>query len=461
MDKWLNNANVSKVIALVLAIILWAIVHLDDNAAPPQVASLTEVKVIDNVKIQAVGLDTSRFILHKMTPEVVRIQVKGKNSAFASAMPEDYRVKMDVTGLDEGTHTVNLTAELPNGLQLVSMSPTSVQVELEEMQTKEMDVNITTTGSPAKGYTAGQPIISPTNRVHVTLPASQMKDVQSVSATINIDGVESSVKQKRLKLTVYDKSGHEMKDAILTPPVVEVEIPITKPFKSVPLQINFVGKLPDGLAISSFKQSTNQVAIYGPQNVLDGIDFYDSIQIDLSTLTETTTLSLPLPIHGKVEKIEPSSVNFEITIVPAVQRKLDKVPITLNGLNDQLKATIQEPANKVMSVTLEGAPDLVNSLTTKDVQLIANLSDLPPGVHQVALQVNSPNFIRHVDAGQLYVKVLIEDKKSSPTGTKGETVEPKQPDSLPVDTGETPPPTAEPNPNETDHTANNGTDVVE
>jgi YbbR domain-containing protein len=426
------------------------------------VASLIDVKVIDDVKIQTVGLDTSRFILHKITPEVVRIQVKGKTSALTSAMPEDYRVKLDVTGLDEGMHTLSLTTEMPKGIQLISMSPSSVQVELEERQTKEMDVSITTTGSPAKGYTAGQPIISPTNRVHVTLPASQMKDVQSVSATINIDGVVNSVKQKRLKLTAYDKTGHEMKDAIITPPVVEVEIPIAKPFKSVPLQINFVGKLPDGLAISSIKQSANQVAIYGPQNVLDGIDFYDSIQIDLSKLTETTTLSLPLPVLGKVEKIEPSSVNFEITIVPAVQRQLDMVPITLNGLNEQLKATIQEPASKVMSVTLEGAPDLVNSLKPEDVQLIANLSDLPPGVHQVALKVNSPNFVRQVNTEQLYVKVLIEDKISKPTDSKGQPETPKPPtESLPVDTGETTPPTTDPNPPETDHAANNGTDIKE
>ncbi|WP_152395389.1 CdaR family protein [Paenibacillus guangzhouensis] len=436
MDKWLNNANISKVIALLLGILLWAIVHMDDRS-PNQVSSLVDVKVIDDVRIQTVGLDQSRYILKQMTPEVVRIQVRGQTSALTSAMPEDYRVSLDLTGLGEGKHDIDLTYEMPKGIQLVSMVPSRVTVEIEEMQTKEMDVSIKTTGTPAKGYTVGQPIISPTNRVHVTLPASQMKDIHSVSATLPIDGEQKSVKQKRVKLTAYDKTGHEMKSAIITPPVVEVEVPITKPFKTVPLQINFIGQLPEGLAISSFTPSTNQVAIYGPQDVLDSIDFYDSIQIDLSQFKESTKLTMPLPVLGKVEKIEPNSVNFDITIVPAVQRVLDKLPITLTGASDQLKASIEEPASKSMSITVEGAPDVVNSLKAGDVQVIANLSDLPPGTHQVALQVNLPNFIRRVDPGTIYVKVLIEDKKATPTTKTEPEIKTDQPvDGKPTDTPE-------------------------
>lgn len=421
MDKWLNNSNISKVIALVLALILWAIVHLDDTAAPTQVAALEDIKVIDDVKIQAVGLDSSRYILHKITPEVVRIQVKGKSSALASAMPEDYQVKVDVTGLGEGTHSLDLTTLLPKNIQLVSMVPAHVQVDIEALQTKEMDVTIKTTGTPTQGYTVGQPIITPSGRVHVTLPQSQMKDISRVGATLNIDKVSEAVKQKRLKLTAYDKDGNEMTDAVIAPAVVEVELPITKPYKSVPLQISYIGSLPEGLAISSLKQSANQVALYGPQSALDPIEFYDSVQIDLSKLKASTTLTIPLTSPNKVEKIEPTSVNFEITIVPSTERKLDELPIALNGGNDQMKATIQEPATQKISVTLAGAPDIVNSLTTADVQLIADVSNLPPGLHDVPLIVNVPSFVRIVDADQLRVKVLITDSQVHATGTEEQT----------------------------------------
>ncbi|MBJ8192948.1 hypothetical protein JDS79_40110, partial [Bacillus cereus] len=94
-----------------------------------------------------------RYILKQMVPEVVRIQVRGQSSALTSAMPEDYRVSLDLTGLGEGKHDIDLTYVMPKGIQLVSMVPSRVTVEIEEMQTKEMDVSIKTTGTPAKGYT--------------------------------------------------------------------------------------------------------------------------------------------------------------------------------------------------------------------------------------------------------------------------------------------------------------------
>lgn len=415
MDKWLNDSNISKIIALALAIILWAVVHFDEDT-PNKVASLINAKVIEDVKIKPTGLDDRRYILKSIEPEVVRIQVRGQRSALTSAMPENYKVKLDLTGVGEGTHTLNLTYDFPSGIQLVTMEPSIVTVQIEELQTKEVDINIVAEGKPAKGYKAGTPIILPTNRAHVTLPKSRLKDVQTVSATINIEDKDASVKQKRVKLTAYDKAGLEIKDAIITPPVAEVEIPITKPFKSVPLQISYIGALPQGLAIASMEPDINQVALYGQQDVLDQMEFYDAIQVDLSQLTESSTITMSLPVPAKVEKIEPSVVHFNVKVVPAVQKVLDKVPITLSGESDQLKVAIVNPESKHMSLTLEGAPSLLNALKVEDVQLIANISDLPPGTHQVALQVNLPNFIHRVDTGTLYAMILIEEK-ATPTGT--------------------------------------------
>ena len=96
-----------------------------------------------------------------------------------------------------------------------------------------------------------------------------MDEVASVGGTISVDGEEETVNEKKMKVVVLDKNGNEMSDAVVNPSVVEVEIPITKPFKKLPLQVGFIGKLPDGLAMASFKQSVDTVTVYGPQDVLD------------------------------------------------------------------------------------------------------------------------------------------------------------------------------------------------
>lgn len=425
MDKWLNNTNAIKIAALLLGILLWAVVHLDEEAPPNKVSTLVETKVIDNVKIIPTGLDEQRYLLNSLEPQVVRIQVRGQRSLLSSATPDTFRVNLDLRDVKEGTHTISLTTDLPYGLQLVAMEPSAAVVEVEELQTKEFDVNITTEGTPADGYKAGTPIVQPSNRVHVTLPTTLMPNVASVNAVINIEGVSAPVKQKRVKLTAYDKAGRAIPEAVLTPPTLEVEVPVTRPFKTVPLQVNFVGDLPAGQAIASFEPNVHQVALYGPQSELDKLDFYDSIQVDVGKLKQSGTMSVKLPVPPNIEKIEPSVVQFDVKIVDAAEKELTNVPIAISGESDQLKATLAEPAGGQLNLKVIGAPELLNALEPDDVQLIANVSGLPPGNHQVPLVVNLPNFVKRADSGKIYATVLLEEVDSTPvtappdSGNKG------------------------------------------
>lgn len=425
MDKWLNNTNAIKIAALLLGILLWAVVHLDEEAPPNKVSTLVETKVIEDVKIIPTGLDERRYLLNALEPQAVRIQVRGQRSLLNSATPDNFKVNLDLRDVKEGTHTLSLTTDLPPGIQLVAMEPSMAVVEVEELQTKELDVNITTEGTPADGYKAGTPIVQPSNRVHVTLPKTLMPNVASVSAVINIEGVTAPVKQKRVKLTAYDKAGRAIPEAVLTPPTLEVEVPITRPFKTVPLQVNFVGELPAGLAISSFEPNVHQVALYGPQSELDKLDFYDSIQVDVGKLKQSGTMSVKLPVPPNIEKIEPSVVQFDVKIVDAVEKELTNVPIAISGESDQLKATLAEPAGGQLNLKVIGAPDLLDALEPNDVQLIANISGLPPGNHQVPLVVNLPNFVKRADSGKIYATVTLEEVDSSPvtappdSGNKG------------------------------------------
>lgn len=417
MDKWLMNNTSSKIIALVLGVLLFAVVHKQDpnvNTHQP----LYETKEIQAVQIVTQGLDEKQYVINRLEPSTVRIQVEALRSRMSSILTENYKVILDVSGYEAGTHTIPLKYELPDGVKLVSMQPSAVTVELEEVQTKQFDVTIKTKGTPQDGYTAGTPIITPSNRVHVTLPTSEMDNVQSVSAMINIDQANESVIQKQVKLTAYDKAGNVMKNAVIEPSVMQVEIPISKPFKSVPLQLTVRGNLPAGLAVGSVEPSVNQVTLYGPQEDLDQIEFYDGLQIDLSTFKAAGTynVNLKLTLPSNLEKMEPSAIDVKVVIVAEKERVISNVPITLAGRNDKLKTTITEPASRSYDVKVVGAPDLVDALSASDIQLIANVNDLPPGNHRVTLQVNLPRFVRLVNNPTFYAVILIEDK-DVPAGT--------------------------------------------
>lgn len=421
MNKWLMNNNVVKIVALVLGVLLFVIVHKDDLATTTSPPSLIESRWIDNVQVRVIGLDTKQHAIKSMKPYRVRIQIRGKRTAITSTLPENYKAILDLTGYDKGKQIVQLNHQLLPGIDFISMQPSRVVVELEDVQTKEFEVQIRTKGTPANGYNIGTPIVKPAGRVDVTLPASRMAKVKSVMGIVNIDKVNEAVIKKQVKLNAYNAEDNKaIEKAILTPSSVEVEIPIIKPFKVVPLQVNLRGQLAEGLAVSSFIPDVNQVTLYGPHEALNSIEHFN-VGIELHQLYTAGMhkLKVPLTPPANIEKIEPSEIMFNLQISGLKQRTLINVPISLTGGSDHFAATITEPTTRKIDVIVTGAPDLIDKLKTDDIQLIANVNDLSPGEHTVNLQVHLPRFVQRVSQTPLTVKVDIKDKEAPVTTSPG------------------------------------------
>jgi YbbR domain-containing protein len=261
--------------------------------------------------------------------------------------------------------------------------------------------------------------VKPNNRVHVTLPKDLMEKVGFVGGKLSVDGEEETVNEKKLKVLVLDKNGKEIKEAQVNPSVIEVEVPITKPFKKLPLQIGFIGKLPDGLAISSFTPSVEQITIYGPQDELDKYEFYDGINIDLSKLTKSGSMELDIPPEDGIATVDPPKVTINYTIVPSETKVLPQQAVTLIGLSDGLKAKLAIPADGTLDVPIKGAPNVLAEVGSKDVQLIADLSGLGPGSHVVPLDVHLPRFVEQASDHPLSITVEITDGTSAAGSTDG------------------------------------------
>ncbi|WP_287021173.1 CdaR family protein [Cohnella sp.] len=449
MDKWLNHPTAMKLVALALGILLWAVVHFPEannmSATPP---SQLQTKTISDVKVQYYGLDERSFVLQKIEPKTVKMVVRGTKSDLLKLGAEDYKVQVDLSTVTAGEHTLNLWANLPRGIDVVSLSPTSVTVFVEELQTKEFEAKVTVTGTPAQGYKAGTPILSPTNRVHVTLPESQMSRVDHVGASVSVEGQSKNIKNKSVKLQAFDKNGNVIEGAQIDPAVLEVEVPITNPFKTVPLQFKLVGSLPSGLSISRFRPKTEQVTIYGPQVELDKIEFIEA-DLKLDDLTKSKEVTIPLTAPPNIMAISPTEVTVSVEVVLSQTRTLQGLPVSIEGLADGLDVKITDPSTGVVDITLKGAPAMLDSLQPGDVDVVADLSGRGPGVHTVPLVVNTPRFIDQA-GGNVSVTVEITDPKAA-------TAPPREPSAEQgggsLDSGaedgtnqntESPPPDAEP-----------------
>ncbi|MFC5470366.1 YbbR-like domain-containing protein [Cohnella suwonensis] len=430
MDRWLNHPTASKLVALGLALLMWAVVHFDpDEPSPNNVTSLNETKVIDDVIVQAYGMDEKNYVLLSLEPQKVKLTVRGTRSALASAQPNEYRLKVDLRTVGEGQHTLPLVEDLPPGITSVSMSPSTVVVDIEALQIKEFEVAIQTQGAPAKGYKVGTPILMPGNRVHVKLPKSQLEKVDRVGATISVEGEKETIKNKSVKLAAYDKDGNPFPEAVIDPAVLEVEVPITNPFKTVPLQLKLVGHMKPGLSIASFKPDVEQVTVYGPQEALDTIEFVEA-NIQLDALTASGKVTVPLIIAPPLIEVSPAKAEVTVEVLLSATRTLEGLPITLSGLGEGLKATITDPAAGKADISIQGAPALLDRLSPGDVDVIADLSGRGPGIYTIPLIVNLEKFMELAGGTQ---NITVEIVDAAPASTSPDEGNANGSEGTPVD----------------------------
>ncbi|MBU5349158.1 CdaR family protein [Paenibacillus lautus] len=432
MDKWIKNNTASKLIALAVSILLWAMVHMDSGTpAPP--TTFYDTKVIEGVEIQTYGFDDSEYALTGIDKDRVNLEVRGKKSNI-SLLTDDYKVKLDLSNVKEpGTHTLPLTPSIPSGVEMVSMEPSVVTVTVEARVSKSVTVSIGTKGEPAKDYRAGTPVLIDPRQVTVTLPESSMANLGQVKGNVELDGAKEKITEKRVKLTAYDKEGNAMEDAVIEPATVAAEVPIEPAFVTLPLELQYTGRLPEGFVLSKVEQKVKEVKLFGSKEALAGAETYIEATINLGEVRNsgTTVLTADLTPPEGFEKIEPSSVTVDVTAVSHGERVITGIPITLKGVASGLDAVITDPKTKTISLTLTGAPDLLNSLEPTDIGAEANATGLKAGVHEIPLQITLPNFINRTDSERPVVKVELKDNSkpvtTEPDTSKNEGTEDKPP----------------------------------
>lgn len=408
MDQWLRNPNVVRIIALVIAVLLWLVVHMDERSGTGAGAGGANEQIISNVEVKAI-YDESKYHLVSVEPAQVSVALSGRESSVKRAISSgEFSIQVDMTGSGKGEH-INQPLKavgFPAGVTARVM-PLSVKVVLDEKQNKSMPVTVLVTGEPTSGLMAGTPIAKP-GRVTVTVPSTYYDDVETVSAEISIEQASQAVIDN-VTLGAYDKDGKKLDFAVISPPVVEVEVPITSPFVQVPLQLGYTGKPPQGYAVAALTQDPNQVTVYGSQAILDEIDFYDGPHVDLSNLTSNKEFTLDIPVRNGLE-LKPGQVKVKVEIVPSVTKTLTDIRTEFMGQNASFNTTVIEPAGGRLDLLVEGAPDTINKLRTQDIQAVVDVSNLPPGVHELEVDFILPTFVKEVEGQSQKVTVEIKEK---------------------------------------------------
>lgn len=385
LDKVLFNEKYSKVVSLVLAVLLYAIVNYNALSTSFQ-SSLRYSKTLSDVTVLA-KYNSDTFEISGL-PEKVDVILTGDAANVTSAAnAENGTVICDLDGLTEGEHEIKLTTEGYGNNVNVVVNPTNVNVVMKKKTTRQFDISydFINQDKMEQIYSAGTPEFEYT-KINVRASKDTLDSIAFVKALIDVSGQSADFEQDAV-LVAYDSSGKPV-NADIVPNTVHVKVPVTSPNKSVNIQVQVSGEVPDGKAIDSITMDQQTVTIYGSETTLANIDQV-VVTLDAGTLTKDSTVLRPIVLPAGVTSATNTQVTMNITLADTEEKTIDDIPINVINNNKHYKAS--QPDNKTTtSVTVKGTKNNIDKLAADDINVYIDMKDVQPGLQKFALQIEQP-----------------------------------------------------------------------
>ena len=385
LDKVLFNEKYSKVVSLALAVLLYAIVNYNALSTSFQ-SSLRYSKTLSDVTVLA-KYNSDTFEISGL-PEKVDVILTGDAANVTSAAnAENGTVICDLDGLTEGEHEIKLTTEGYGNNVNVVVNPTNVNVVMKKKTTRQFDISydFINQDKMEQIYSAGTPEFEYT-KINVRASKDTLDSIAFVKALIDVSGQSADFEQDAV-LVAYDSSGKPV-NADIVPNTVHVKVPVTSPNKSVNIQVQVSGEVPDGKAIDSITMDQQTVTIYGSETTLANIDQV-VVTLDAGTLTKDSTVLRPIVLPAGVTSATNTQVTMNITLADAEEKTIDDIPINVINNNKHYKAS--QPDNKTTtSVTVKGTKNNIGKLAADDINVYIDMKDVQPGLQKFALQIEQP-----------------------------------------------------------------------
>jgi len=154
--------------------------------------------------------------------------------------------------------------------------------------------------------------------------------------------------------------------------------------------VTLAGSLPNDQLLGSVPEAEpDWVLVTGPENLVRRLDRVPTEPVDLSKIKESGAREVKIDPPPLVAA-QPDKVRIQIEISERSTRVLSNIPPTV--LLDEPTFSV-EVVPKTLTLTLEGPKALLNSLSSKDVSILLDLSGKAPGRYRLAPEVIVPNGI--------------------------------------------------------------------
>jgi YbbR domain-containing protein len=388
MDKLMDNPWFIKIMAILLAVLLYSVVpNSSSKTNEINVPGENTTEILVDIPVKAY-YDTENLVVSGI-PDSVDVTIEGPMPHVQSAKAlKNFEVFVDITNAEIGNQKVTFEVSGLSDKLKATIKPSSITVAVQEKVTTEFTVEAEFNNDLIKeGYSAGQPTVKP-NKVKITGAKDVVDRITYVKAALEGGDILDSTVTKEAQVQVLDKELSKL-NVVVEPEIVEVTIPIKSNTKTVPINILEKGTPQEGITIESMDLDVKEAAISGDEDVLKDTENV-RVEVDVSKISESTTLTLPVIISTGITKVTPETVKVTVVVKSDVEKTVSGVPIKIRNLPEQYEAVINDPENRVVNLLVFGTGTAVTELGPNNFDIFIDLNGLTEGEHNVNIQVNGP-----------------------------------------------------------------------
>lgn len=416
MDKLMDSPWFLRSTALFLAIIFFfSVKSAEENAASK--AGGESMDVIHDVAVD-VFYDNENLVVTGV-PETVDVTINGPaNLVMSAKLLKDFTLRVDLSDLPMGRHTVPIKPENISEKLRVRIDPASVEVVIEEKITETFNVDAELNERLlAEDFYAKMDVIPKT--IEVTGAKSVIESISFVKASVAGDkGINKSFEQQA-RVRVLDKDLTKL-NVTIVPEQVTVKVEVAEYNKEVPIVLKKQGVPNAGVTIDTMTAEEKTIHVSGPRKVLDQISEF-TVNIDVSEVKGQETIDVELKKPKGVSqlsldkikvKIEATASDLDVDVdedaeaeavnpeVPAdteqvATKEFSNVPISVKGLDVKFKSSFVKPTDGLVVLTITAEQNVIDALEQSDFNVYIDASEtIDEGEQTLVVSVEGPSDVK-------------------------------------------------------------------
>lgn len=410
-----KNSATNKILALLVAVFLWAYVMAVEKPLMTVTFENIPIQIENEATLTAAGLAIAET--SELTTGVV---VEGQRSDFKSFTADNISASINVMGYSQGKYLLQVNVKVSDEVNVKEIRTPKIQVSIEPLLTesKPVEVNVM---NLSEGTEEGDMTIAP-QEIEVSGARSRVKAVRAVQVTLDASQLAEKGRTVQLSGTAVDAEGLPVDYVTLSGESVDVTAKLYRT-KEVDLEVKVQGAPGNGLELSGSTIPT-RIVIKGPKNVLKDIDSIEAETIDISGITDNTTIKIRPQLPDETEVARASADLAAVFNLRDIVRKeftYASDEITIEGLSSDYTLAIDTPSIRVMA---SGSAGVMSMLKKTDLAPMIRAGEVDASTSQLPVVINHNINLNSLSVSPSVVNVTVERAAGSGAPEGGTEIEP-------------------------------------